>query len=146
MKLIIIFFLLQTYPEHLHDEKRHMENPLCPYIEIVDYDLLSPESKRILSNNQKNPQSYKAKKLISDFRPRCKYLVHIVNLIFYLKHGMVLDKIHSVISFTQKAFAKDFIEEITKLRSTALTKFEKSLYKFINNVLFGNSMQVLLIF
>ena len=66
MKLIIIFFLLQTYPEHLHDEKRHMENPLCPYIEIVDYDLLSPESKRILSNNQKNPQSYKAKKLISD--------------------------------------------------------------------------------
>ena len=70
----------------------------------------------------------------------------IENLIFYLKHGMVLDKIHSVISFTQKAFAKSFIEEITNLRSSALTKFEKGLYKFINNVLFGKSMQVLLIF
>ena len=59
---------------------------------------------------------------------------------------MVLDKIHNVISFTQKAFAKEFIEEIRKLRSTALTKFKKSLYKFINNVLFRKSMQVLFIF
>ena len=59
---------------------------------------------------------------------------------------MVLDKIHNVISFTQKAFAKNFIEEITKLRSTVLKKFEKTLYKFINNVLFGKSMQVLFIF
>ena len=140
------FFLLQSYPEHLHYEKRHMENPLCPYLEIVDYDLLSPQSRRMLSSNNKNPKSYKAKKLIADFRPRRKYLVHIENLIFYLKHGMVLDKIHSVISFTQKAFAKSFIEEITNLRSSALTKFEKGLYKFINNVLFGKSMQVLLIF
>ena len=110
MKLIIIF-LLQSYAEHLHDEKRHMENPLCPYFEIVDFDLLSPESKRILSNNQKNPQSYKAKKLISDFLPRQKYMVHIENLIFYLKHGMVLDKIHNIISFTQKAFAKSFLKK-----------------------------------
>ena len=146
MKLIIIIFLLQSYPEHLHYEKRHMENPLCPYLEIVDYDLLSPQSRRMLSSNHKNPKNYKAKKLIADFRPRRKYLVHIENLIFYLKHGMVLDKIHSVISFTQKAFAKSFIEEITNLRSSALTKFEKGLYKFINNVLFGKSMQVLLIF
>ena len=112
----------------------------------MDYDLLSPESQRILANNQKNPKSYKAKKLISDFRTRRKYLVHIENLQFYLKHGMILDKIHNIISFTQKAFAKEFIEEITKLRSTALTKFEKSLYKFINNVLFEKSMQVLFIF
>ena len=146
MELIIIFFLLQNYPEHLHNKIWHIENPLCPYIEIVDYDLLSPESQRILANNKKNPKSYKAKKLISDFRPRQKYLVHIENLQFYLKHGMVLDKIHNVISFTQKAFAKNFIEEITKLRSTVLKKFEKTLYKFINNVLFGKSMQVLFIF
>ena len=146
MQLISIYFLFQTYPERLHNEKRHIENPLCPYIEIVDYDLLSPESQRILANNQKNPKSYKAMKLISDFCPRQKYLVHIENLQFYLKHGMILDKIHNIISFTQKAFAKEFIEEITKLRSTALTKFEKSLYKFINNVLFEKSMQVLFIF
>ena len=130
----------------MHDENRHIENPLCPYIEVIDYELLSPESKRILSNNHKSPQSYKQKKLISDFRPRKKYLVHVENLQFYLKHGMELDKIHNVISFTQKAFAKDFIEEITKLRSTARTKFEKALYKFINNVLFGKSMQVIITF
>ena len=100
----------------------------------------------MLSNYQRNPKSYKTKKLIADFRPRRKYLVHVENLQFYLKHGMKLDKIHTVISFTQKAFAKDFIEEVTKLRSTATTSFEKSLYKFINNVLFGKSMQVLLSF
>merc|ERR1711928_107874 len=134
------------YPEELHDVKRHIENPLCPYVENVNYELLSPESRRMLSNYQKNPKSYKAKKLIADFRPRRKYLVHVENLQFYLKHGMKLDKIHTVISFTQKAFAKDFIEEVTKLRSTATTSFEKSLYKFINNVLFGKSMQVLLSF
>ena len=103
----------------MHDKNRHIENPLCPYIEVIDYELLSPESKRILANNHKNPQSYKQKKLISDFRPRRKYLAHVENLQFYLKHGMELDKIHNVISFTQEAFAKDFIEEITKLRSTA---------------------------
>ena len=71
--------------------------------------------------------------------------MHVENLPFYLKHGMVLDKIHNVISFTQKAFAKEFIEETIKLRSAALNEFEKGLYKFINNVLFGKSMQVLFI-
>ena len=47
-------FLLQTYPEHLHNEKRHMENPLCPYIEIVDYDLLSPVPKNISKQSKES--------------------------------------------------------------------------------------------
>ena len=60
---------------------------------------------------------------------------------FYLSKGLVLRKIHTLIKFKQEDFASNFIKMTTTLRKNALTNFDKAFWKFVNNVLFGKSME-----
>ena len=47
--------------------------------------------------------SYTAcKKLICDWTDKKNYLVHYRMLKFYVKHGMIVEKVHEVISFKQR--------------------------------------------
>ena len=43
----------------------------------------------------------KAKKLLSDWTDKKNYLIHYRLLKFYVRHGMIVDKIHEMISFKQ---------------------------------------------
>ena len=109
---------------------------------VLQYDDLSDESKEMLAiTDPKKQTNYKAKKLVNDFKPRIKYLTHVANLQYYISKGLVLQKIHTVIKFKQEAFAETFIKMTTNLRKNAMTDFDKSMWKFINNVLFGKSME-----
>ena len=46
------------------------------------------------------PDNYiQTKKLICDFSGKKNYLVHYRMLKIYIKHGMVVDKVHNIISF-----------------------------------------------
>ena len=54
---------------------------------------------------------------------------------------MELKSISRVMAFTQEKVAGDFIERTTKKRGNAKTKVQKNLFKFINNILFGKSIQ-----
>ena len=56
------------------------ENPLAPFTEIIDYDMLSPTSKKLLKENNARSQSYSAKKMITTLGPRENYVVHFMNL------------------------------------------------------------------
>ena len=109
--------------------------PLAPYVSEIRYCDLSDENKDTMKKNGINRQSYKAQKMISDFLPRTSYVTHISNAKFYVEQGMRITKINRAIRFEHSNFASDFIEMTTKLRSEAGTKFEKALWKFINNVL-----------
>ena len=60
---------------------------------VIKYDQLSPYSKSHVSEN------YKSIKLISDLHPKEKYVVGYQNLQFYLKHGVVLTKVHRYVFF-----------------------------------------------
>ena len=129
---------------------------------VIKYDDLSEESKEMLAKTGKKGENYKAKKLVNDFkyvknykidflillviknifhRPRIKYLTHMANLQFYLSKGLVLRKIHTLIKFKQEDFASNFIKMTTTLRKNAVTNFDKAFWKFVNNVLFGKSME-----
>ena len=81
------------------------------------------------------------KKLIPNLYDKKKYVLHYRNLQYYLSQGMVLEKIHRVISFDQKAWMKPYIELNTYLRTLATTAFEKDFYKLANNAVFGKSME-----
>ena len=48
------------------------------------------------------PDTYiQTKKLICDWSDKKTYLVHYRMLKFYVRHGMIVDKVHTIISFRQ---------------------------------------------
>ena len=53
-----------------------------------------------MNENKLNPYT-ETKKSICDWTDKKKYLIHYRMFKFYNKHGMVVDKIHEIISFKQ---------------------------------------------
>ena len=68
------------------------------------------------------------------------YDVHIMALKQALNHGLILNKVHRVIQFNQKAWLKPYINTNTKLRTEAKNDSEKSFFKLTNNAVFGKTM------
>ena len=122
------------YPEELH--LKHNSFPLAPEAVNLLWDDLSPYSKECL-RVLKNTDRYSARKLTSTFRTRRRYLVHGLNLQFYLRHGLVLKKIHRGITFYQSNFLRDFIDTCTEKRRTAKSVTEQTLWKLVANSVYG---------
>ena len=59
---------------------------------------------------------------------------------FYIRHEMVVDKVHEVISFTQSKWLEKWINFNTQKRNKAKNYFEKDFYKILNNSFYGKTM------
>ena len=68
--------------------------------------------------NCKDVKSFSEEKFLPTFHDRKKYILHINCLIFYLNKGLILSKVHRIVSFEQKEFLKDYILSLTQLRSS----------------------------
>ena len=55
-----------------------------------------------------------------------------------LRHGLVFKKF---INFNQKTWPKPYIDMNTKVREKAKYNFVKDFFKFMNNAIFGKSME-----
>ena len=60
----------------------------------------------------------KTKKLICDWSDKGKYLIQYRKLKFYVRHGMVVDEIHEIISFKQSKWLENYISPNTKKNET----------------------------
>ncbi len=136
-----IFEVDLEYPPHLHD--KHCSLPLAPHEVNIDYEMLSPYSRRCLEllRGEKYAKRYSSKKLTSTFLPRTKYLVHGLNLKFYLEQGLVLKKMHRGIRFYQEDFIRPFIEKCTRMRAAAATETEKNMWKLLCNSVYGKLIE-----
>ena len=83
----------------------------------------------------------KCKKLVCNLRNKKKYVLHIKSLKQALNHGLKLKNIHRIIEFNQEAWLKPYIDMNTELRKVAKDDFEKYLFKLMNNVVFGKTME-----
>ena len=82
-----------------------------------------------------------AKKLICDWSDKENYLIHYRMLKFYVRHGMIVDKVHDMLSFRQSRWLEKYINFITQKRNQAVNDFEKDFYKLLNNAFYGETME-----
>ena len=108
----------------------------------------APENKKINPDNfndymnEIKPDTYiQSSKLICDWSNKKNYLIHYRMLKFYIRHGMVVDKIHNIISFRQSRWLEKYINFNTQKRNKAKNDFEKDFYKLLNNAFYGKTME-----
>ena len=88
------------------------------------------------------PKNYtKSKKLICDWSDKKKYLIHYRMLKFYVRHGMIVVKIHEIISFKQSKWLEGYISFNTQKRNKSKNDFEKDFFKLLNNAAFGKFLE-----
>ena len=80
-------------------------------------------------------------KLVPNLHNKKNYVIHIQVLNQALKHGLILEKIHQAIEFSQSAWMKPYIDFNTKLRTQATNDFEKNFFKLMNNTVFGKTLE-----
>ena len=87
-----IFEVDLYYPTHLHD--RHYVYPLAPESLVIDRSLYSSTQQAIF------PESTQ-RKLTPNLLDKVKYIVHHRNLKLYLQLGLVVIKVHRVLTSKQ---------------------------------------------
>ena len=78
-------------------------------------------------------------KLVTNLHDKTEYVIQIRNLKQALNHRLILEKVHRVIKFNQKAWLKPYIDMNTNLRQKVKNNFEKDFFKLVNNAGFGKS-------
>ena len=108
----------------------------------------APENKKNNPDNfndymkENKPDNYTStKKLICDWSDQKNYLVHYRMLKFYIKHGMIIGKVHNIISFKQSKWLEKYISFNTQKRNKAKNDFEKDFDKLLNNAFYGKTME-----
>ena len=60
---------------------------------------------------------------------------------FYIRHGMIIDKVHEIISFKQSKWLEKYINFNTQKRNQAVNDFEKDFYNLLNNAFYGKTVE-----
>jgi hypothetical protein len=131
-----IFNVDLDVPEELHDYFN--DYPLAPENTLGEYSPLMVEKYKFI--HDKTPVS-KVPKLIPNLNNKKNYVLHYRNLKLYLKLGMKLVNINSIMSFDQKPFLEKYIDFNTKKRAETKNDYEKDLFKLMNNSVFGKTME-----
>ena len=118
------------YPDNIKEKTKYF--PFCPENKKINPDKYNDYMNKIKPKNYTKP-----KKLICDWTDKKKYLTHYRMLKFYVRHGMIVEKIHEIISFKQSRWLEKYISFNTQKRNRAKNDFEKDFFKLNVNAAFG---------
>ena len=121
-------------PDDIKQKTKHF--PFCPENKKINPNKYDEYMKSI------KPENYTiSKKLICDWSDKKKYLIHYRMLKFYVRHGMIVGKIHEIISFKQSKWFVGYISFNTQKRNKAKNEFEKDFFKLLVNAAFGKFLE-----
>ena len=80
-------------------------------------------------------------KLVPNLMPKKNYVIHYRNLQYHLSQEWVLRKVHRILEFKQIAWMKPYIDFNTQKRKEATNEADKNLFKLLNNVVYGKTME-----
>ena len=126
------------YPDYLHDTHRIF--PLAPEKRSVSSSEWSPWTRN-LASRYKFPIKDGAPKLVLTLEDKHNYILHYILLKFYLSQGMILKKVHKVLTFGQKPWMKDFVLKNAKMRKEAVSTFDQNMRKLTINSLYGKTLE-----
>ena len=81
------------------------------------------------------------KKLTCDWTEKKNILLHYGMLKYYVRHGMVIDKVHDLTTSKQSKWLEMFIYVNTQKRNQAVNDFENDLSKILNNAFDEKTME-----
>ena len=123
-----------TYPNNIKEKTKNF--PFAPVNKEINPDNFNDYMKEI------RPDTYmQSSKLVCDWSDKENYLIHYRLLKFYIRYGMVVDKIHNIKSFRQSSRIEKYINFNTQKRNQAVNDFEKDFYKLLNNAFYGKTME-----
>ena len=123
-----------SYPDNIKEKTKNF--PFAPVNKKINPNTFNDYMKEIKPDNYTS-----TKKLICDWSDKKNYLVHYRMLKFFIRHGMVVDKVHEVISFKQSRWLEKYINFNTQKQNNAKNDFGKDFYKLLNNAFYGKTME-----
>ena len=88
------------------------------------------------------PDTYtQTKKLICDWSDEKNYLIHYRLLKFYVRYGMEVVKVHTIISFKQSKWLEKYISFNTQKLISAKSEFEKDFSKLLFNAFYCKTIE-----
>ena len=123
-----------NYPDEIKEKTKTF--PFCQGNKKINPDKYNDYTKKI------KPKNYtKSKKLICDWTDKKKYLLHYRMLRIFVRHGMIVEKIHEIISFKQSEWIEKYICFSTQKRNRAKNDFERDFFKLLVNAAFGKFLE-----
>ena len=121
-----------SYPDNIKQKRKHF--PFAPEHRKIIPDDFSYFLKKIKPDNYTQTE-----KLICNFSDKKNYLIPYRILKFHVGHCMIVEKVHSVISFKQDKWLEKYIFFDTQKRDQAVNDFKKGFYKLLNNAFYGKT-------
>ena len=131
------YFLLCDYTLHkAHHDKLAKLPPLISKKTITRIEL----SEEQLNSNKEIKANYNSQKLCATLEGNQNILISYDNYRFYESLGYKFT-IHNIYKFKQEHLFQKYIDMNTSYRQKCSNELEKNLYKLLNNIIFGKSLQ-----
>ena len=122
------------YPDNIKHQSTNF--PFCPENKTINPDNFTEYMKEHVPNPFR-PTS----KLICDQTNKECYIVHYRNLKFYIRMGMIICKVHRIVSFDQTPWLANYIDYNTQKRAQSDSDFKKDYHKNLICSFFGKTME-----
>jgi hypothetical protein len=127
-------------PESLHD--KFNDYPPAPMTRCVEMDELSSSYQHPLMDQLGITETFlRTPKLVADLNHKKNYIAHYRTLQKYIEMGVKVTRVERVLSFSQAAWMKPFIDFNTSMRNQAKNEFEKNFWKLLSNSAFGKTIE-----